>query len=224
MNFLSHFYFDRYNTDPNVVLGTVLPDLVRNAKKDWKIRPEKRQDIFREESEKAILKGWKRHLIVDSHFHNSDFFFKHTNLIRIAIAPALVHAQVRPSFLAHIALEIMLDSILLTNEIIDADKLYSNLLKADQEALTRFLKLNNIVDTDHFFRYFDKFLEIKYLNDYRESHNIMYALNRICMRIWPEPLTDTQLIQLGAILLGHHQQLEVCYGEIFDEIEKIMDN
>lgn len=224
MNFLSHFYFDRHNTNPNTVLGTVLPDLLRNAKKDWKIRPEKRPHIYVNENEKAILTGWKRHLTVDRQFHNSDFFIKHTDSIRTAIAPVLVHAQVRPSFLAHIALEIMLDSILLTKDIIDANSLYASLHRADQGALARFLKLNAIDDIDHFFRFFDKFLEMKYLNNYRESHNIMYALNRICMRIWPQPLTDTQLMQLSAILLGHQQELEACYGEIFDEIEKVMDN
>ncbi len=224
MNFLSHFYFDRHNTDPNIVLGSVLPDLVRNAKKDWKLRPEKKEDLFTGYAEKAILNGWKRHLEVDRHFHNSGFFIKHTNSIRTAVAPVLVNAQVRPSFLAHVALEIMLDSILLTNDIIDADDLYSRLLQADHEALNSFLEFSGMDDTAHFFKFFDKFLEIKYLDSYRESHNIMYALNRICMRIWPEPINDTQLLQLSAILLNYQEELEGCYGEIFEEIEKVVDN
>lgn len=222
MNFLSHFYFDRHCSDPNVVLGTVLPDLVKNARKDWNLRPEKKEFLFTGDIEKAILKGWKRHLAVDRHFHNSGFFIKHTNAIRTAIAPVLVNAQVRPSFLAHIALEVMLDSILLTNDIIDADDLYSNLHKADKKALNNFLELNAMDDTVHFFKFFDKFLEIRYLNSYREAHNIMYALNRICMRVWPEPLNDTQILQLSAILLTYHEELQGGYMGIFEEIDSVL--
>ncbi len=224
MNFLSHFYFDRHTSDPNVVLGTVLPDLVKNARKDWKFHPEKKEFLFTGVKEKSILKGWKRHLAVDRHFHNSGFFIKHTNAIRTAIAPVLVNSQVRPSFLAHIALEVMLDSILLTDNIIDADGFYSNLHLSDENALNKFLELNDMDDTVHFFKFFDKFLEVKYLNSYRESHNIMYALNRICMRIWPDPINDTQLLQLSAILLSYQEELEGCYMEIFEEIEKVVDS
>ncbi|HEY1009069.1 hypothetical protein [Daejeonella sp. JGW-45] len=224
MNFLSHFYFDRHTSDPNIVLGTVLPDLVRNARKDWKFRPEKREHLFTGQAEKAILKGWKRHLVVDKHFHNSGFFIKHTNAIRTAIAPVLENSPVRPSFLAHIALELMLDSILITDDVIDANDLYSNLRRADDLAINKFLKLNAMDDTAHFFKFFEKFLESGYLNGYREAHNIMYALNRICTRIWPDPMNDTQLLQASAILLGYQDELRGCYGEIFEEIGKVVES
>jgi len=222
MNFLSHFYFDRNTNDPNIVLGTLLPDLVKNARKDWNFHPEKKESLFSGAIERSILTGWKRHLAVDRHFHNSDFFLRHTKAIRVAIAPVLVHSQVRPSFLAHIALEIMLDSILLTNNIVDADHLYANLRRSDRKALNNFLELNLMDDTVHFFKFFDKFLEVSYLNSYREAHHIMYALNRICMRIWPDPLTDTEVLQLSAILLRYHEELQKCYMEIFKEIDAVL--
>ena len=202
-----------------MVLGSVLPDLVKNARKDWNLHPEKKEELFTGLVEKSILKGWKRHLAVDKHFHNSGFFIKHTNAIRTRIAPVLIHSPVRPSFLAHIALEIMLDSILLTDNIIECDHLYTNLEQADRQALTHFLDLNMLDDTSHFFKFFDNFLELKYLNSYREAHNIMYPLNRICMRVWPDPLNDTQILQLSAILIPYHEELQRCYMEIFEEIE-----
>lgn len=222
MNFLSHFYFDRHCNDPNIVLGTVLPDLVKNARKDWNLHPEKREVLFTGAMEISILRGWKRHLTVDRHFHNSAFFVKHTNAIRMAITPVLVHSQVRPSFLAHIALEVMLDSILLMDNVLDADQLYANLRRSDRTSLTNFLELNMMDDIVHFFKFFDKFLEINYLNSYREVHNIMYALNRVCMRIWPDPLTDTEMLQLSAILLAYHKVLHKCYMEIFVEIDFVL--
>ncbi len=221
MNFLS--YFDRYNNDPNIVLGTVLPDLVKNARKDWNLRPEKNEALFLGRTEKSILKGWKRHLAVDRHFHNSGFFIKHTNAMRTAIAPVLVHSPVRPSFVAHIALEIMLDSILLTEDIIDPSDLYTNLRLSDRSALKSFFQLTTMDDPVHFFKFFDNFIEVNYLGSYREVHNIMYAIKRICMRIWPEPLNDTQLLQLSSILLAYQNELQSGYGEIFEEIEEVVD-
>ena len=49
MNFLSHFYFDRLNTDANVVMGVVLPDLIKNASKEANLYPQKNDgltDVF----------------------------------------------------------------------------------------------------------------------------------------------------------------------------------
>lgn len=224
MNFLSHFYFDRHHTDPNLVLGGVLPDLVKNARKDWNFHPHKKEELFNGSFEKSILTGWKRHLAVDRHFHNSEFFIKHTHDLRTAIAPVLVDSPVRPSFVAHIALEIMLDSLLLTDNIIDADDLYRSLRQSDRIALLNFLELNMMDDTAHFFKFFDKFLEVSYLHSYRESQNIMYAINRICMRIWPEPLNDIQIRQLSTILLTYHEGLQRGYMEIFEEIEKVVES
>ena len=46
MNFLSHFYFEQQNPDSNMVMGTVLPDLVKNASKDWNFYPQKNEALF----------------------------------------------------------------------------------------------------------------------------------------------------------------------------------
>ncbi|MES2874376.1 MAG: hypothetical protein V4708_11685 [Bacteroidota bacterium] len=222
MNFLSHFYFDRHNSDPNIVLGGVLPDLVKNARKDWNFHPHKKEELFSGSGERSILTGWKRHLTVDRHFHNSGFFKAHTSALRTAIAPVLVNSPVRPSFVAHIALEIMLDSILLTEDVINANDLYKSLHQSDRFALQNFLELNRMDDIAHFFKFFDNFLEASYLSSYRESHNIMYAVKRICMRVWPEPLSDTQILQLSAIILAYYEELQSVYIRIFEEIDSVL--
>lgn len=225
MNFLSHFYFDRYSHDPHLVLGAILPDLVKNARKDWNLHPEKKEELFSKGIESSILKGWKRHLAVDRHFHNSSFFIEHTGAIRSAIAPVLKNSQVRPSFLAHISLELMLDSILLTENIIVADELYSHLRQSDRIALTRFLEINRMDDIVHFFKFFDQFIESSYLNSYRESHNIIYALNGICMRVWKDPLNETEMLELSDILSSYHQQMLGNFMEIFEDInEKLIES
>lgn len=225
MNFLSHFYFDRDTSSPELVLGCVLPDLVKNANKAWNIHPEKRAHLFRDsEKLESILTGWKRHLHVDRYFHSSEFFLEHTQAIRKEIAPILKDSEVRPSFLAHIALELMLDSILLTLKDINAFHFYDQLANAERPIIKQFLELNLVTDTARFFRFFDEFLEVNYLHSYSQSENLMYAVNRVCMRLWSDPLNDTQQLQLNEVFLKYQKNLESCYMDIFHDLDMHMSD
>ncbi|MBC7743562.1 MAG: hypothetical protein H7096_00500 [Flavobacterium sp.] len=217
MNFLSHYYFDRETTNPEVVLGCVLPDLIRNANKFWRIHPEKKAHLFSgQEKLESLLTGWKRHLTVDLYFHSSDFFIKHTAAIRKLIAPILSGSQIRPSFLAHISLELMLDSLLIDSSLINASDFYDKIAHADRKSLKRFLEINLITDTTVFFKFFDTFLEINYLHRYNESNNLVYALNRICMRVWKDPLSEEEKFKMRALLLDYQDALKTDFQTIFN--------
>lgn len=221
MNFLSHFYFDRASNNPDRTIGMVLPDLVKNACKDWSLRPEKKQDLFTgDEKLFNILEGWKRHLTVDRCFHSSNFFCSHTSNIKRRILPVLANSVARPSFVAHISLELMLDSLLLTEDIVQTEGFYKALSDADRPALTEFLRLNDVTDASLFFRFLDSFIDSAYLNDYRNTSHIIYALGRICMRLWSDPFTDAQKLELTEILLGYMELLKDDYMTIFEEIEE----
>ena len=223
MNFLSHFYFDRQSEDPHLILGTVLPDLIRNARNNWRIHPEKNAQSFIIPShESSILKGWRRHLEVDRHFHNSEFFYDHTAQIKKTIVPTLKNSVVRPSFFAHIALELFLDSLLLTNSHIQTNIFYAHLRHSDRMAINRFLEVNQIDDTPYFFKFFDRFIESKYLDSYREIDHIVYALNRICMRLWENPLNENELLELTEILYHYREKHLGDYMNIFEYIDKKM--
>lgn len=220
MNFLSHYYFERHNQSSEEVLGTVLPDLVKNADKSWRIFPEKNEDLFSNSSELAYLfTGWKRHLEVDRYFHSSDFFKEHTQKLRIAVEPVLQNSPARPFFIAHIALELILDSLLLTENVIDTVDFYNHLGRSDKNMLRQFLNINKLPDTDLFLEFLNSFITSAYLNSYRESQHILYALNRICMRLWDQPFTKDQEIELTFILINYIEELKNDFMEIFERIE-----
>ncbi len=220
MNFLSHFYFDRNTYDANKVTGTVLPDLVKNACKNWNIHPEKnRQHFLTDTDVSSILIGWERHLAVDNFFHSSDFFYHHTSEMRIRIAPILEKSPARAFFVAHIALELLLDGLLLTESVLDTDRFYKRLHTSNRDAINQFLMLNNITETAIFFKFFDEFIDAAYLNSYREANDIVYALNRICMRLWNNPFNATQKLQLATVLIHYRDELKKDFMRIFEEIE-----
>src|SRR5258708_40311359 len=112
MNFLSHYYFDRDNTNSYHILGTVLPDLLKNADKSIIIHPEKLSHP--DQAINDIIIGWRKHLEVDRYFHSSDFFISRSHQLKNLLVLAIEGSPVKPFFLGHVALELVLDNLLIT--------------------------------------------------------------------------------------------------------------
>ena len=218
MNFLSHFYFDRNTTDCYLVLGTVMPDLLKNADKNVIIHPEKL--VHTNGAVNSIIRGWKKHLEVDRYFHSSDFFLTHSNRLKKLLLPAIEGSPVKPFFLGHIALELNLDNLLLTTKQITADGFYEHLDGCSEPVVDEFLTFAGLKNTTVFFKYYDDFKRSKFLYTYSETKEIAYALRRICMRIWKDPLTPENEFKMSAILLDYRAGLRDSFMLIFNEIEK----
>ncbi|MBK0382967.1 hypothetical protein I5M32_08340 [Pedobacter sp. SD-b] len=219
MNFLSHYYFDRHNHNPYEVLGMVLPDLIKNADKSWNIYPEKNSSLFKDEDQKSLLKGWKRHLKVDQLFHGSTFFLHHQHQIKLLIRNAIAGSPVKPFFLGHISLELMLDSLLLTEDLINAQHFYGLINEVNEETLKQFIYQNGIGDTDRFFHFFNIFKKEKYLFSYTNPEKITYALERICKRLWKDPFTEEQKNTLTKSLILYKSKLSEEFLHIFELID-----
>ncbi len=220
MNFLSHFYFERDNHDPNMVIGVVLPDFVKNAQKDSNLYPLKEKHLFESvANENSILKGWGRHIAVDAVFHSSEFFKSNTTSLKQIILPVLENSPVKPFFLAHIGLELVLDHLLTIHGMVNINTFYEQLSEADTKALDSFLKKSGVADTTIFFKFLNSFISSRYLFSYQKIENISYALNRICMRLWDSPFTEPQLALLTEKLSIFKTNLEENYMSIFDNIE-----
>ena len=225
MNFLSHFYFERENPDENMVIGTVLPDLVKNAHKDWNLHPRKFEDLFIGDDQlNSLYIGWQRHLEVDRLFHSSAFFSNETEKLKYLLLPILGDSPVRPSFLAHIGVELVLDHLLVINNKINIPLFYDHLNRVDDTILSDFLKKCGSGDTDKFFNFLNNFRSSRYLLNYQKLENISYALQRICMRLWPHPFNEATVNLLTNRLSIYKVALAVNYLDIFKEIEqKLID-
>ncbi len=220
MNFLSHFYFDQQRANPNIILGTILPDLLKNANKDWNPRPQKHKPLFSSPLPiHDLLIGWERHLEVDLIFHSSTFFAEKTQALKKLLLPILSDSVVRPSFLAHISVELLLDHLLIEHKKINVDIFYKNLDLVDTEDLQMFLTRCDITDTSQFFKFFDSFKSSRYLEHYQELESISYALKRICMRLWINPFDEETTQQLNVVLDSYKNELEEDFMIIFEVIE-----
>lgn len=207
-----------------MVLGVVLPDFLKNAEKSYNLYPLKIKHLFEDPQQLSILNGWEKHIEVDRLFHCSTFFQVHTNALRQVIATSCENSPVKPFFLAHIGLELVLDHLLTTDGLVNINSFYEKLALADRTALNDFLHTCSLADTEVFFSFFNSFLSSKYLLSYQKMENIAYALNRICMRLWDDPFTDAQLCLLTDQLDQFKDSIKNNYLSIFAEMEADLRN
>ncbi len=198
----------------------VLPDLIKNADKSLNLLPEKNVRLNHEcEDIKSLLFGWKRHLKVDRVFHSSPFFFHHQHQIKLLIKDAIINSPVKPFFLGHISLELLLDSLLLSENLINVENFYALINKVNDKTLKQFINLNGFEDTDKFFKFFDMFKNEKYLFSYADPEKVTYALKRICMRLWQDPFDEDQERNLTKSLILYKTKLSEEFLPIFELID-----
>lgn len=217
MNFLSHYYFDKDTGNCYHVLGTVLPDLLKNADKHIVLHPEKLHHTDNDVN--SIITGWNKHLAVDRYFHSSDFFLTHSHELKKQLLPAIEGSPVKPFFLGHIALELIIDNLLLTTGKIKVDDFYAHLSGCKTGIIDEFLTFSGLDDSSAFFKFYAEFKKSQYLHTYAETHQIAYALKRICMRIWQNPFTTRQETAMNEVLNNYRNYLLEDFMSIFAEIE-----
>lgn len=217
MNFLSHYYFDRDVTNCYHILGTVLPDLLKNADKTIVLHPEKLH--HQNQSVNSIIKGWNKHLEVDRYFHSSNFFLTHSHQLKKELAPVIEGSPVKPFFLGHIALELILDNLLITTNKIDVHEFYEHMQGCNDAIIQEFLTFAGLADTTKFFRFFNGFKKDGYLHTYSETPKIAYALKRICMRVWKDPFTDEHEEAMNEVVVAYREHIYDSFMEIFNEID-----
>ncbi len=217
MNFLSHYYFDRTETNCYHILGTVLPDLLKNADKAIVLHPEELKHA--DEDINSIINGWNKHLAVDRYFHSAEFFLHCSHQLKMELAPVIEDSPVKPFFLGHIGVELILDNLLLTNNKIKVQNFYDQLEACELYKVESFLTFAGLKDTTRFFHFFEGFKKSAYLHTYEQTEQIAYALKRICMRVWPNPFTPTHETAMTEVLVAYRQLLLPSFMDIFKEIE-----
>lgn len=219
MNFLSHFYFERSSRNPELIVGSVLPDLLKNALRTAQVRPGKYPERFIDNPKLySIFNGWQRHVETDRIFHTTEFFYHHTHELKKLLAPIIADTPIRASFFSHISLELLLDHLLLEDGWVHERDFYEYLAAADKDAIDKFLKRCGVEDTGLFFRFFNSFMRARYVGSYRHFDQIVFALGEICRRLWPVRLTDTQRAEVVTVLARYAHGLGAHYKQVFNDI------
>ncbi|PVH24890.1 hypothetical protein [Sphingobacterium corticibacter] len=216
MNFLSHFYFERYASESARVVGCLLPDLLKNADKDYVFHPNRfEEQLFAHPQLTEIYQGWYRHVDVDKVFHSSTFFLEHNHQLRKKLDPILSHLPIRASFMGHISLELLLDHLLIEHQMVNVNRLYEHLAHVNRPILKRFLEIIGLADTSKFFHFYDQFLEWKYIREYADLRSLPVPLFNISKRVWSFQETEADRHALGNALEEYAADSLNDFREIF---------
>lgn len=220
MNFLSHYYFERYTPVSEVVLGCLLPDLLKNVDKSYNFHPHRFEaTLFVHPNPMHISEGWYRHVEVDKIFHSSPFFMEHNHLLRRKIEGALEGLPIRASFMAHIAIELILDHLLIKNELVKPIRLYEHLDHVQRPVIASYLRVIGLEDPAKFLAFYDRFISSRYLLDYARFENLSHALFSICKRIWTFEVTEIHHAKLTEQLSAYTEDYLKNFKEVFNYVQ-----
>ncbi|MFZ4261093.1 hypothetical protein ACFRAE_03565 [Sphingobacterium sp. HJSM2_6] len=223
MNFLSHFYFERFAIHSQRLVGALLPDLLKNVDKSYTFHPQKSEEIlFANPKTRQISEGWYRHVEVDKLFHGSEFFLEHCHQLRLQLQKPLAGLPIRPSFMAHIAIELLLDHLLIEQELVNVSRLYEHLEHADRNSIRSYLKTIAVPDIEAFMKFYEDFISWKYIFEYKDINAISKPLFNIAKRIWQFETNADQRMELTQVLIDYKakelQNFKVIYAYIQDNM------
>jgi hypothetical protein len=144
MNFLAHFLLAQHRQSPDFHLGSLLPDMVRRA--GFRLQEHHFSGLNSDEAQELLI-GVRFHWHTDARYHNSDLFLQGYELWKSLISDNIPLQLERKFFLFHLLSEMWLDRILLHRNPEAGQKLYEQILMAD-EALLRVLSIR-LKDREH---------------------------------------------------------------------------
>ncbi len=200
MNFFAHYYY--YNKPGNAWhnAGLLFPDLIRNFTNEQRITS-KRELICETSNYKNLCEGIQNHFKADDIFHNWAWF-KQTNHELALIIREKNLGITRDWFLAHIFIELAIDHVLvIENETLVKD-LYNDLANCERHGWSDFFRKNQFFEEDKWQKGLEQFNTHKYIFTYKDTDNIVYALNRIYERTVMVKLSNPQN-ELLAVLLNN---------------------
>ena len=85
--------------------------------------------------------------------------------------------------------------------------------------INEFLTSAGLRETAFFFKFYAEFKRSRYLYTYSETHQVAYALKRICMRIWKDPFTPKMEQDMDNVIISYRETLLDNFLSIFEEID-----
>jgi hypothetical protein len=199
VNFLAHGF--RHVGDPWLVAGTALPDWLRMLDRRSRLRPDDvapRQDDA-DARVASLARGVLRHFDDDRRFHGSAAFAQTRRAVADLLRSALPESEGhRPSFVAHVLLEIQLDASLDAASPGVLDAYYAALASLDPDDVDEVVRR---VDPDRPARLPDllrRFVDERFVEEYRDPALLLRRLDRVVRRVRQPPLPERLVEALPA--------------------------
>lgn len=189
MNFLSHAL--PYLDHPLLAVSTGVPDWLSVVDRTIRARGRMAQ-VFLESDDvelRLVAQGIVRHIEDDRWFHGTEAFVDTNMRLAISLRELLPgDAGFRPTFVAHILIEMLLDSFWIRDDSGSAERYYTAIETVGFETIQRCVNTITGKPTDRLSGVIERFVDARFLYDYLDHDKLLLRLNQVMKRVGLMPL------------------------------------
>jgi hypothetical protein len=184
MNYFAHGR--RFVDDPYFLAGTATPDWLNVADRRVRVRSKHAAPLTSDKDPRvaAFARGVMQHHHDDDWFHRTpalaELSWAFTVLVRDALEP---DEGLRPSFLGHILVELLLDAELIAEAPERLDAYYAALAEADPHIIQAAVNAAAPRSTDRLAPLIPRFVAARFLADYLDDAGLLDRLNGVMVRV-----------------------------------------
>ncbi len=184
MNYLAHSL--ACIDDPYQVAGAAVPDWLGLTNPRLRCRSRQAEPFLDgdDAATAAVARGVMRHHADDGWFHETTAFCE----LSLECARRVRHATgdvdgMRPSFLGHILVELLIDASLIAEDRAGVDAYYAALGAIDAPRVAQAISEMTGADASPLASIIERFTAMRFLYDYVEDELLTYRLNQVMRRV-----------------------------------------
>lgn len=184
MNYLAHGWL--HVDDPYFLAGTAIPDWLNVVDRRVRVRRKQAAPYCASDDPRlaTIARGVVRHHEDDAWFHATPAFAELSLRFTVAVRDALAPDEgLRPSFLGHILVELLLDDVLAAEAPERLEAYYAALDQLDPAVVQAAVNQMSARPTDRLTELLPLFVRERFLYDYAEDGKLRRRLNQVMRRV-----------------------------------------
>jgi hypothetical protein len=184
MNYFAHAYL--YLDDPYFVAGTAVPDWLSVADRRVRVRSKHLGPLENALDPRvaALGRGIRRHFRDDDRFHQTRAFAETSLALTVAVRDVLAgETGLRPFFLGHLLVELLLDASLIAQKPSRLDDYYRALAAVDRDLVQEGVNRVAPRPTVRLAYMIFEFCQARILSDYLEDAKLLVRLNQVMRRV-----------------------------------------
>lgn len=172
--------------DPYWLAGLAVPDWLSVAARRTKCRSKHAEPYFDDADPRiaALARGVAQHHDDDRWFHETRTFVE----LNLTFGQTIVRecgerADLRAGFLAHVLVELLLDDTLAARDRTRLSSYYREMAKLDAAWVAARIAEFSGRDVGRLAEFIDKFVELRFVEDYAEDRLLVFRLNQVMSRV-----------------------------------------
>jgi hypothetical protein len=203
----------RFLREPCILAGTAVPDWLNVVDRRTRVRARAARPFVEDPDPLTaeLARGIVQHHHDDDWFHRTRAFAELSWDLTVKIRDALAgDAGLRPSFLGHILVEMLLDAALIQRAPADLAAYYEALAKVDAAGVAAAVHRIGGRPVERLAVFIPRFTAERFLYDYAEDAKLLYRLNQVMRRVKLPPLEE----DFGRLLAPAREQVAARADEL----------